>query len=172
MTVAVGLTVTGNVDAVPIHPFAVGVTVIVAVIGDVPVLLAIYAAIFPVPLVPKPTLIDDVHEKVVPLTGPLKLIAVPEAPLQCILLEMLLTVAVGLTVAVNVVGVPAHPFAVGVTVIVAVIGKVVALVAVNAGMLPEPLAASPILVLLLVHVNVVPVTVPDTFVIGAIPPAQ
>ena len=172
MTVAVGLTVTGNVDAVPIHPFAVGVTVIVAVIGDVPVLLAIYAAIFPVPLVPKPTLIDDVHEKVVPLTGPLKLIAVPEAPLQCILLEMLLTVAVGLTVAVNVVGVPAHPFAVGVTVIVAVIGKVVALVAVNAGIFPEPLAESPILVLLLVHVNVVPLTGPHKFVVDAICPAQ
>ena len=172
MTVAVGLTVTGNVDAVPIHPFAVGVTVIVAVIGDVPVLLAIYAAIFPVPLVPKPTLIDDVHEKVVPLTGPLKLIAVPEAPLQCILLEMLLTVAVGLTVAVNVVGVPAHPFAVGVTVIVAVIGKVVALVAVNAGIFPEPLAESPILVLLLVHVNVVPPTGPDKFITGAICAAQ
>jgi len=172
LTVAVGLTVTGNVDAVPIHPFAVGVTVIVAVIGDVPVLLAIYAAIFPVPLVPKPTLIDDVHEKVVPLTGPLKLIAVPEAPLQCILLEMLLTVAVGLTVAVNVVGVPAHPFAVGVTVIVAVIGKVVALVAVNAGIFPEPLAESPILVLLLVHVNVVPPTGPDKFITGAICAAQ
>ena len=83
-----------------------------------------------------------------------------------------MTVAVGLTITVNVEGVPVHPFAVGVTVIVAVVGEVVALVAVNAGMLPEPLAASPILVLLLVHVNVVPVTVPDTFVIGAIAPAQ
>jgi hypothetical protein len=62
---------------------------------------------------------------------------------------------------VNVVGVPVHPFAVGVTVIVAVIGEVVALIAVNAGILPEPLAASPIAVLLLVHVNVVPVTGPD-----------
>jgi len=83
-----------------------------------------------------------------------------------------LTVAVGLTVIVTVEGVPIHPFAVGVTVIVAVVGEVVALVAVNAGIFPEPLAASPILVLLLVHVNVVPVTVPDTFVIGAIAPAQ
>ena len=83
-----------------------------------------------------------------------------------------LTVAVGLTVIVNVEGIPVHPFAVGVTVIVAAIGEVVALVAVNDGILPEPLAASPILVLLLVHVNVVPVTVPDTVVIGAIAPAQ
>ena len=83
-----------------------------------------------------------------------------------------LTVAVGLTVTVNVKGVPGHPFAVGVTVIVAVIGKVVALVAVNAGILPEPLAASPIFVLPLVHINVVPVTGPDTFAIGATAPAQ
>ena len=97
MTVAVGLTVTVNVDGVPVHPFATGITVIVAVIGEVPVLLEVYAGILPVPLDPKPALIDDVHEKLVPLTGPLKLIAVPETPLQCVLLLMLLTVAVGLT---------------------------------------------------------------------------
>jgi hypothetical protein len=52
----------------------------------------------PIPVVPKPTLIDEVHEKLVPLTGPLKLIAVPGAPLQCVLLAIPLTVAVGLTV--------------------------------------------------------------------------
>jgi len=172
LTVAVGLTVTVNVDGVPVHPFAVGVTVIVAVIGDVPILLAVYAAIFPVPLVPKPTLVDDVHEKVVPLTGPLKLIAVPEAPLQCILLEMLLTVAVGLIVTVNVVGVPVHPFAVGVTMIFALIAAVVALVVVNEGIFPEPLAASPIAVLLFVHVNVVPLTGPDKVATGVFCPAQ
>ena len=93
-----GFTVTVNVPAGPTQPFAVGVTVIVAVIGDGPVLLAIYAGMFPFPLVPKPTLVEDVHEKLVPLTGPLKLIAVPEAPLQCVLLLILLTVAAGLTV--------------------------------------------------------------------------
>jgi hypothetical protein len=53
---------------------------------------------FPLPLVPKPTFIEEVHEKLVPLTGPLKLIAAPAAPLQWVLLEILLTVAVGLTV--------------------------------------------------------------------------
>jgi hypothetical protein len=55
---------------------------------------------------------------------------------------------------------------VGVTVIVAVIGDVVAFVAVNEGILPEPLAARPIAVLLFVQVNVVPLTGPDKFVIG------
>jgi len=44
------------------------------------------------------------------------------------------------------------PFAkVGVTVIVAIIGDVVEFVAVKAPILPEPLAANPILVVLLTH---------------------
>jgi len=87
-----------NVAGVPVHPFAVGVTVIVAVIGAVPALVAVYEGMFPVPLVPKPTLIEDVHEKLVPVTGPLKLIAVPAAPLQCILSLILVDVGFGLTV--------------------------------------------------------------------------
>jgi hypothetical protein len=53
-----------------------------------------------------------------------------------------------------------------------VIGDVVALAAVNVGMLPEPLAASPIAVLLFVHVNVVPLTGPDKVVTGADAPTQ
>jgi len=68
--------------------------------------------------------------------------------------------------------VPLHPLAVGVMVIVAVIGDVVALVAVNAGMSPEPPAASPMAELLFVHVNVVPLTGPDTFVIDVTAPVQ
>jgi len=56
--------------------------------------------------------------------------------------------------------------------IVAVMGEVVALVPVNEGILPEPLAARPIAVLLFVHMNVVPLTGPDKFVNGASVPAQ
>ena len=52
------------------------------------------------------------------------------------------------------------------------IGEVVAFVAVKEGILPEPFAASPIAVLLFVHVNVVPLTGPDKLVIDAIAPAQ
>jgi len=70
------------------------------------------------------------------------------------------------------VGVPVQPFAAGVTVIVEVMGKVVALVAVNEEMLPKPLAARPIAVLLLAQVNVVPLTGPDKFVRGTVAPAQ
>jgi hypothetical protein len=59
-----------------------------------------------------------------------------------------------------------------VIVIVAVIGDVVAFVAVNAGILPEPFAARPIAVLLFVHVNVVPLTGPDKVVTVADAPTQ
>ena len=56
--VAVGLTVMVNVMAVPVQltpPFVnVGVTVIVAVIGAVPVLFAINDRILPVPFAAKP----------------------------------------------------------------------------------------------------------------------
>jgi hypothetical protein len=58
------------------------------------------------------------------------------------------TVAVGLTVMVNVIAVPTQLTAlfvnVGVTVIVATTGDVVAFVAVNEGIFPVPLAAIPI----------------------------
>ena len=68
-----------------------------------------------------------------------------------------------MTVIVKVCGVPGHPFTVGVTVIVAVTGAAVALVALNAAMLPEPEAANPIDGVLLVQSKVVPATVPTKF---------
>ena len=55
---------------------------------------------------------------------------------------------------------------------VAVIGDVVAFVVLNDGILPEPLAARPVVGLLFVHMNVVPLTGPDKFVNGASVPAQ
>ena len=79
---------------------------------------------------------------------------------------------IGLTVTLNVAGNPTHPFATGVIVMVEVIGDVVEFVAANEGMSPEPLAASPMAVLLFVQVNVVPLTGPDNVVNGATVPAQ
>ena len=64
---------------------------------------------------------------------------------------------------VKVCGVPGHPFAVGVTVMVEVTGVVPAFTALNAAMLPEPDAASPMVALLLVQSKVVPATVPTKF---------
>lgn len=60
---------------------------------------------------------------------------------------------------------PAQPL-VGVTVMVAVIGEVPVFSAVKLGMLPLPLAANPIAVLLFVHVKLVPATE----LLKAIPP--
>jgi hypothetical protein len=58
VTVAVGFTVIVNVDEVPVQlmpPFVyTGVTVMVAVTGEFPVLSAVNEGIFPVPLAPNP----------------------------------------------------------------------------------------------------------------------
>jgi hypothetical protein len=78
----------------------------------------------------------------------------------------------GLMVMVNVAGAPSQRFAVGVTVIVEVIGDVVEFDAAKDGIFPEPLAASPMAVLLFVHVNVVPLTGLDNVVSDVTVPAQ
>ena len=67
---------------------------------------------------------------------------------------------VGFTVIVNVCGVPLHPLATGVTVIVATCIVAPAFVAVNDPMLPLPPAARPMLVLLFVQLKTVPLTEP------------
>jgi hypothetical protein len=84
-------------------------------------------------------------------------------------LAIAFTDGVGFTVIVKLTGVPVQPDADdGVTVMVAVIGAAVALVAVKLGILPVPEAASPIAVLLLVQLYTVPATVPVKFT-GAVP---
>jgi hypothetical protein len=69
--------------------------------------------------------------------------------------------------------VPGQLLAVGVIVIVAVMGALVALIAVKDGTLfPEPLAANPMPGLLLAQVNVVPETGPVSGVAGTASPLQ
>ena len=60
-------------------------------------------------------------------------------------------IGVGMTVMVKDSGAPGQPLAVGVTVIVALIGAVVELVAEKAAIFPLPLAGKPIAVLLFVQ---------------------
>jgi hypothetical protein len=137
---------------VPTHPFAVGVIVIVAITFVVPAFVAVKDGMFPVPLAASP--MDGVlltHAKVEPDTGPEMGIADVVAPLQYATLLTALTVAVGYTVIVNDSGVPTHPFAVGVTVIVAVTVVMPLLVAVKDGIFPVPLPASPMDGVLLTH---------------------
>ena len=89
----------------------------------------------------------------VPTTAPLKLTKLLEDPEHKVWAEGAFTVGVGFTVMVKFCGVPlqvAPAFVYdGVTVIVAVMAVVPALVAVKLGMLPDPLAPKPTAVLLL-----------------------
>ncbi|MEZ4903331.1 MAG: hypothetical protein R2822_17005 [Spirosomataceae bacterium] len=57
LTVGVGLTVTVKVLLTPGQPAKLGITVTVAVTGDVPPLVAVKAEMLPVPDVPKPMLL-------------------------------------------------------------------------------------------------------------------
>ena len=61
------------------------------------------------------------------------------------------TEGVGFTEIVTVLGVPAQPFAEGVTVIVAIITVELVFITVKAGILPVPLAANPMLGVLFVQ---------------------
>ena len=161
-TVAVGLTVIVNVIGVPTQLTAplvnVGVTVIVATTGAVVVLVAMKDGILPVPLAAIPidaALFVQLYVTVPPVAGLLKLIAAVDAPLHNTWLATVFTDAIGFTVIVNEIGAPVHvtPALVnmGVTVIVAVIALVWLFTVINDGILPVPLAANPMEVLLLVQ---------------------
>ena len=107
LAVGVGLTVIVNVIGVPGQLLAVGVTVIVATTGAVPKLVAVKTGIFPVPAATRP--MDGwllVQVNTVPATAPLKLTAAVAVLLHTTWLDTAFTVGVGLTVIVNVIGVP------------------------------------------------------------------
>ena len=95
-----------------------------------------------------------------PDTVPLKVVPLADCVLQYVWLPTVATVGVGFTRMVKLLEVPEQEFADGVTVTVAVTGALVALVAVNDAMLPEPEAARPIAVLLLVQLKALPETAP------------
>ena len=173
LTDGVGFTVIVNENGDPVHPFADGVTVMVATIADVPALVAVNEGISPFPLAVSP--MDGwslVHAKVVPATGPPKVMAVVVAPLQYVALPIGLTAGVGLTVIVKDIDVPVHPLADGITLIIAITGVVPVLFAVNETMFPVPLNASPIDGSLLVHEYVVPATGPLKLIGAVFTPLQ
>ena len=85
----------------------VGVTVIVAVTGVLPPLMAVNDGIVLVPLAPKPIVILLlVQLYTVPATGPVMVTAVVACPAHTVWLAIVFTAGVGLTVMVNVMGVP------------------------------------------------------------------
>lgn len=144
-TLVVGLTVTLKEVLLPVHPPTEGVTVTVATCVLAPALIAVKEGIFPVPEVPKPTFTELVHANVVPAEKLVKAMAALLFPLQVITFEMVLTVGLCLTVTVKVVGVPEHPPTRGVTVMVAVTSALLLLLAIKAGIEPEPEVPNPIL---------------------------
>ncbi len=137
----------------------VGVTVIVATAGLLPLLIPLKAGILPVPLeADKPIVaLLFVQGKVVPVTDPVKEIVPLDCPLHIVMFAGRVTVGLGFTVTVNVfVGpvqnmVPESKYR-GVTVMVAVTGDVEVFVAMNELISPVPLAARPIPGVLLAHV--------------------
>lgn len=108
--------------------------------------------ILPMPEPPSPIVVLLlVQVYTVPATGPLMVTAAVLAPAHTVWLAIAFTAGVGFTVMVKLTGAPPQPVDVGVTVMVAVIGALVLLVAVKAGILPVPAAANPMAVLLLVQ---------------------
>ena len=145
----VGLTVRVKVMGVPMQPFAFGVTVILAIKGDKPLFVVVKEAMFPLPVAAKPIdVLSFVQSKVVPPTLPVNGIVPLKAPLHLTRLVIGLTVGVGFTVMVNVLNEPGQLFADGVTVMVPTIGVIPVFIAVKEGMVLEPEAVIPILVVL------------------------
>ena len=153
VTIGVGFTVMVKLWVGPTHPFAVGVTVTIDVAATVPLLSAIKEDIPPEPTDASPVLeLLLAHVYVVPATGPVKLNAPVDVPLQKLWLAGTTTVGVGYTVTVNVCAVPTHPIAdVGVTVNMPEMIVVPLLVPVNERVLPLPDAPVPMLGLLFTH---------------------
>ena len=138
---------------VPGQLFTVGVTVIVALIDEDIVLVALKPVISPVPEAAKPIAVLLFVQAKVPPVGVLANVVVEtKAPLQTTILDGTVTVEVGFTVIVYVLGVPGQLFTVGITVIVALIDEVPVLVALKPAMFPVPEAPKPIAVLLFAHV--------------------
>ena len=70
----------------------------------------------------------------------------------------------------NDLGVPEHPFAIGLTVTVAIEVDETLVTAAKDGMLPDPPADNPMVVFELVQLYNVPVTVPKKFIVVVIDP--
>ena len=156
----------------PGHPDADGVTVIVAITGVLPALIAVNAGIFPLPLAAKPievllfVQLKSCANVLVNVIAPEFIRYIMKGLTGCT------TSGVGLTVMVNISGGPLQPNATGVTVIVAVTGALVILIAVNEVIFPFPLAARPIEVLLFVQLKIVPLTEPMNVMALVIAPAH
>lgn len=123
-------------------------------------MVAVKEGIVPIPLAGSPIAVLLFSQlNCVPGVGPVKLIGFVIVPEQTTNDGIGVTSGVGFTVIVKLLDVPMVTPSVGVTVMVATITLLVKLEAVNALMLPVPLAARPIEGVVLVQLKVVPGTV-------------
>jgi hypothetical protein len=142
-----------------------GRTFMVAVTGALVALVAINDGISPVPFAAKPIeVLSLVQIKLVALTAPVKFTALVADPVHKAWLAGCTTLGVGFTVSVKNRAMPGQPFAVGVTVIKPVAGRIPVLTPVNEAIFPMPLAARPMEVLSLVQLKMVPPTAPEKFI--------
>jgi len=126
--------------------------VIVDVIGAVPLLVAVKAAMSPDPLEANPMAVLEFDQTNVLPDGVLvKFVPITILLLQIVILDGTETVGLGVTVIKYVEGTPLQLPKLGVTVIVAVIAVVPELVAINDVMFPVPVADKPILVFVFVQ---------------------
>ena len=179
------MTVIVTVVEVPVHVtllfVKVGVTVMVAVAGLLPVFTAVKVGmLLPDPLAARPMVVLLFAQlNTVPGTVPVKLMVCVGAPLHTVCAAGEAdTVGVGFTVMVNEIDGPVHVVldgpcdTEGVTVMVAVTGALPVLTAVKDGMFPVPLAPRPMLGLLFVQLNTVPGTGPLKFTGAVLEPLQ
>ena len=109
VTLGIGFTVIENVSGVPVQVKCVGVTVIIAVTGVLPVLIAVNAPMFPVPLAAKPIEgLSLVQLKTVPGGVPVKVIALVLIPLHKAWFAGFTIVGMGYIV-INLMAFPKHP---------------------------------------------------------------
>ena len=141
-----------KLDVVPVQLLAFGTIVIVAGIRLVVGFNALKAGIFPVPLAAKPIEgVLFVQSKVVPATLLVKGTTLHNWLLHNKMSATGSVVGTGLTVMVNVLDKPSQELAVGVTVIVAIIGENPVFKALKEGKFPVPEAVIPMLVKSLVQ---------------------
>ena len=162
-----------KVVGVPRHPFAFGITVIVAITGDIPVFVVVKLGMLPLPEAAKP--IDGasfVQSKVVPFALPVKVIVPLPMPLHFTILVIELTFGRGFTVILNVLDKPVQLLAVGVTVTVAITGVKPVFIAVNDVMELLPEAAIPMLVVFEDQLLVAPETFPEKLISVLVSPVQ
>ena len=170
-TFGVGLTVMVKFCAGPGQPFAVGVTVMVAVTGTLVVLIAVNAGMFPLPLAARPMEgLSFVQLNAVPATLPVKLVAAVLAALQITWFAGCTTLGVGFTVIVKLCAGPLHPLAKGSTTMPATTTAFVLLIAVKEGISPVPFAAKPIAGLLFIQLKLLAATGPEKLMVAVLAP--